>query len=106
MAAVACRRASTSSPNRSATSRPAVCKRVIERLADRCGSSGDDAGVALERVTHAVVVIAQEPADFVESDEGVVAEREPTPGLEPGTPSLRDPLWRSDLPQQNQIRTG
>jgi hypothetical protein len=45
-----------------------VCKRVIERLADRCGSSVDDAGVALERVTQAVVVIAQEPADVVESD--------------------------------------
>jgi hypothetical protein len=39
-----------------------VCKRVIERLADRSGGSVDDAGVALERVTQAVVVIAQEPA--------------------------------------------
>jgi hypothetical protein len=43
-----------------------VCKRVIERLADRSGSSVADAGVALERVTQAVVVIAREEVSVPE----------------------------------------
>jgi len=47
----------------------AARERIAERLRDRCGSSVDDPSVPLERVAQTVVVIGQEPAGGVESDE-------------------------------------
>ena len=56
----------------------AARERIGERLRDDGRRGVDDAGVALERVAEAVVVIGQEPSSVVESDEvlvGVVGGR-------------------------------